>query len=229
MKIFGIEIFNFKENRTGQLISYANNQLKESRYLPDFYQATNNFGQSVPIEMFMTGSPTPLKAKKIKKEDKPINASLTAKAVYEFKMLNEKNFSVNTDKKYVEEQLEMFKKKLELVKTSEYDYTHGVTELQSIVIRMENRIKYPIHEKFYSQFAYTKTSKIEALLEDNQDLKMGKVEQFIADLPKEATEVMDNYKKETKALCQKFPIFYIIADKKDFEHTQKRKDPILLA
>jgi len=40
---------------------------------------------------------------------------------------------------------------------------------------------------------------------------------------------MKNYNKATDKLCGKQAVFYIIANKKDFEKTDKRRDPILLA
>ena len=40
---------------------------------------------------------------------------------------------------------------------------------------------------------------------------------------------MKQYNKHTDELCSKQAVFYIIADKKDFERTSQRRDPILLA
>lgn len=59
--------------------------------------------------------------------------------------------------------------------------------------------------------------------------KLSKIEQFIADLPSDAMQVMKEYTDNTKKLCDKKAVFYIIADKEDFNKTNKRKDPILLA
>jgi hypothetical protein len=51
------------------------------------------------------------------------------------------------------------------------------------------------------------------------------IAQFIAEMPKEAVEVMKQYNKATGELCD----FYNIADKKDFKKSDQRCDPILLA
>jgi hypothetical protein len=67
------------------------------------------------------------------------------------------------------------------------------------------------------------------VLKDNDHLQLGQVAQFIADMPKEAVEIMKAYEKETLALCEKKPVFYIIADKNDFKKSESRRDPILLA
>ena len=48
-------------------------------------------------------------------------------------------------------------------------------------------------------------------------------------MPKEAVAAMKEYNKGCDKLCGKQAVFYIIADKKDFEKTNKRRDPILLA
>ena len=106
---------------------------------------------------------------------------------------------------------------------------NGVVEIASILLRMENRKKYKQFKKFYDNYAYTSNAKINELIKKHKYLKLGKIDQFIADLPKEATAEMKEYTAQTKKLCDKKPVFYIVADKKDFEKSDKRRDPILLA
>lgn len=185
---------------------------------------------------------TPKKGKgksgaKAKKETKAKTApvvpveekKITPKGVYELKTLHDLTFKVNTDPAYIDEQLETFKDKLGMIKTSEYDMNYGTTEIASIISRFENRKKYSAHKEFYEEFPYTTTAKIDELTKAHNHLKLGQVEQFIADMPKEAVDVMKRYTNTTKDLCGKKPVFYIIADKKDFEKSQTRRDPILLA
>ena len=102
-------------------------------------------------------------------------------------------------------------------------------KISSILIRLENRKKYSHFKSFFENYAYTTTTKIDKLLKVHNYLKMGQVEQFLADMPKEAIREMKQYEKNTKKLCGKKPVFYIMANKKDFEKSQKRRDPILLA
>lgn len=223
MKIFGVELFNFSKNKGQNIIGFANHQLKDSKYLPDFYTIAGNAPIYYAVET--SNGKLVLANKKTKKK----TYEITPKGIYEMKMLNEKNFVINTETDYIESQLKTFKEKLSLVKMSEYDYTRGVTEIQSVVVRMENRKKYPEFEKFFSQFPYTKTTKIKGIIGKNEYLKFDKVEQFLADLPKEAIKIMSEYKNNTEKLCGKFPLFYILAKKSDFEKTERRKDPILFA
>jgi hypothetical protein len=167
----------------------------------------------------------------LKKKETELKKSFakTPKKIFELKYLNKKGFKINTDSKYVDEQLSMFKDKLDLIKTAEFDMSRGVNEIASIVLRLENRKKYSEHKDFFEEFAYTTTDRINSVIKNNQNLKLGKVEQFIADMPKEASDVMKKYNEESKKLCGKQSVFYIIADKKDFQKSEKRRDPILLA
>lgn len=126
-------------------------------------------------------------------------------------------------------QLADFKDKLGLIKSEEYDMRRGVDEIASIITRLENRKKYAEVKEQYEEFPYTTTSKINALVKEQKHLKLGQVAQFLADMPKEATEAMKRYNKATNQLCGKQAVFYIIANKKDFEKTETRRDPILLA
>lgn len=116
-----------------------------------------------------------------------------------------------------------------MVKTQEMDWNYGTTEIGSMLIRLENRKNYAKHKEFFEEFPYTTNTKIDELIKAHTYLKTGEVSQFMVDLPKEATDVMQRYTKECKSLCDKKPVFYIIANKKDFEKTQSRRDPILLA
>jgi len=173
----------------------------------------------------VTATATTKKPKEeIKEEDK-----LTPKGVYNLKLLNDETFVLKTDPAYVDEQLNTFKDKLSLIKSEEYDMARGTREIASIVSRMENRKKYSEFKDFFEEFPYTTTGKIEDLVKAHGYLKLGQVAQFVADMPKEAVEKMKDYNKKTDKLCGKQAVFYIIADKKDFEKSNKRRDPILLA
>jgi hypothetical protein len=101
--------------------------------------------------------------------------------------------------------------------------------VQGEIVRMENRKKYSSVKDFFEEYPYTNSSRIAELVKKHDHLKLGKVEQFLADMPKEAVKAMKDYTAKTKELCGKKAIFYIIANKEDFKKTEKRKDPILLA
>ena len=232
IKIFGKSLFKMNSGKAEIYLDQALNQRKESKYLPDFYRDMN--GSSFELSMYAEEltSPTILvggKDSKKKPQPQKEQKKLTPKGVYEAKMLNDKAFKLNTDSKYVDGQLQDFKDKLALIKSEEFDMSRGVNEIASIVARFENRKKYPSVRKQFEDYPYTTNTKISELLKAHSYLKIGQVAQFLADMPKEAVEVMKSYNKATDTLCKKQAVFYIIADKKDFQKSDKRRDPILLA
>lgn len=231
LKLFGKDIFEFNVNRGSIYWMESNSHLKKSKFLPDFYSGSSRGMSSSPaVAEMVTEYIEPVtigkQKKKIKKETR---VQLTPKGVYEMKMLNEKSFTIKVKKKYVNEQIKQFKDKLNLIKLSEGDMTNGIREIASILIRLENRKKYNQFENYFGDYPYTTTTKIDELIKIHSYLKIGGVDQFVADMPKEAISEMKAYEKLTKKLCKKKPVFYIIAAKKDFERTKKRRDPILLA
>lgn len=230
IKIFGKSLFEFSKSKGLALTEPARQAIKESKFLPDFIKVGRNEGRmwdlvesSTIIREINAGE------KNVEKKKEPEKEKLTPKGVYDLKLLNDETFKLNADPKYVEEQLTEFQEKLGLIKSEEFDMRRGVEEIASIIVRFENRKKYPEFRKFYEQFPYTVPSRVDAVIKDNNYLKLGEVAQFLADMPKEATQAMKDYNKYTKELCGKQAVFYIIADKKDFEKTSSRRDPILLA
>lgn len=225
LKLFGKSVFEFKKG-PDQLILEAESSSKGSKFLPDFSNLNNNWGGLIDVAEFgSTGSP----ANKKKKEDKRLEKLITPKEVYTAQMLNDTKFEIKAGPKYVDAQIEDFKEKLNLIKSSDSDMRRGVSEIASILVRMKNRKKYKKFKKFYDNYAYTTTTRIDDLIKKHSHLKLGTMEQFIADLPTEATREMKVYTSQTEKLCDKKPIFYIIANKTDFEKSEKRRDPILLA
>lgn len=227
LKLFGKSIFEFNKNRGSIYWENSNNQLKKSSYLPDFYTLgihINEVSEFIVVPDGATG-----RAVAVPIKHKQANIKLTPKGLFEMKALNTKSFKLNVCKKYLDDQIQQFKDKLGIIKIAEGDFTRGVTEISSILIRLENRKKYSLFREFFDQYPYTTTSKIDEVLKSHNYLKIGTVNQFLADMPKEAITEMKKYDSKTKDLCNKKPIFYIVADKKDFEKTTKRRDPILLA
>lgn len=224
LKLFGKKIFEFTKNKGQVLVYNSLDSLEKSKFLPDFhtFRANNNsdFGGFVTIDSLSAP----------KQEPKPKKGTeFSPKKVYELRLLNDDSFKLNVDPAYVEGQLQQFKDKLNLISLAEYDISRGTNEIASILARLENRKKYPKFEGFFNDFPYTTTSKIDELLEKHDYLQLGKVEAFLADMPKDATETMKEYTNQTQELCGKKPIFYIIASKEDFKKVAKRRDPILLA
>lgn len=240
LKLFGKNVFEFKSSRSSQYFATSSERLEKSEFLPDFntMQAHDNLSDFLEMESptsivqgeIVNGVVVPKKAKKEeKKKEEEVRVQLTPKGVYELKLLNDEKFTLNTNPEYVDGQLQDFKDKLDLMKVSEFDMTRGLNEISSIIVRMENRKKYSSVKDFFDEYPYTTSSRISDLVKKHDHLKLGKVEQFLADMPKEAVKAMKDYTAKTKELCDKKAIFYIIANKEDFKKTEKRKDPILLA
>lgn len=235
IKLFGKNLFEAKKSRSEIAWAGINSEVKESKYLPDFYE-WNRAESENPMSDYIVipdnnGGAVAMPKGKIptKTKDNKMTIKLTPKGVYELKMLNDGEYHLNTNAEYVDQQLADFKDKLGMVKSEEYDMRRGSQELASIVLRLENRKKYATVKDFFEQFPYTTTSKINTVTKTHDHLKMGQIAQFIADMPKEAVELMKAYNEHSKKLCDKQAVFYIIADKKDFKKTDTRRDPILLA
>lgn len=231
IKLFGRSLFEAKKSKSDQLWQEINSsKAKESKYLPDFYEKiSENVLSEYVIADIGNGAVAIPKGKNKGKKTSTVNLKITPKGVYEMKMLNDLTFKLNTNTDYVDQQLSDFKDKLGLIKSEEYDMRNGVNELTSIVMRLENRKKYAEVKDFFEEYPYTTTSKINGVIKTHNHLKCGKIAQFIADLPKEAVEVMKKYNEHTDKVCGKQAVFYIIADQKDFKKSDTRRDPILLA
>lgn len=251
IKIFGRTLFSIKTGKAEMAWAQAMSMPTdisskvESKFLPDFTKiaAGNDWGSNfVTIsEAVAISNPTlvndlnlTMNGKKPKKAEKSevkvaTKVEHTPKEVYQLKMLHDQHFVLKTDPIYIEGQLADFKDKLGLIKAEEYDMRRGVEEISSIITRLENRKKYSEVESLFAEFPYTTSSRIDQLIADQSHLRLGQVAQFLADMPKEATDAMKTYNKATAQLCGKQAVFYIIANKKDFEKTNKRRDPILLA
>lgn len=228
--MFGRSLFSL--NRAQAWLELANNPSTgsaQTKFLPDFYKFGNSTDRIQGLTEFVAPDPV---IEAVKNKD-TLNAArddkLTSKRIYEMKMLNDKAFTLNTNPEYIEQQLSDFTDKLGLIKSEEYDMRRGIEEVSSIMLRLENRKKYPDVKDFFEEFPYTMMSKIAELLKAHNYLELGQIAQFLADMPKEATSVMKEYNKNTDKICGKQAIFYIIADRKDFKKTNIRRDPILLA
>ena len=229
IKIFGKELFEFKTNKSAMFEVPAMATLKESKFLPDFKKvggANDWQGATLAFVNDMnTVANSDVKALPVQKIEKE---HLTPKKVYVLKMLHQEGFTINMESEYVDKQVADFKEKLCLMNDPQYNH-RGYEEIGSILLRMENRKKYSTVSATFEKFPYTTNQRIESVLKKHDYLQMGEVDQFVADMPKEAIVAMKEYNAGTAKLCNKKAVFYIIADKKDFVKTSQRRDPILLA
>jgi len=228
IKLFGKEIFGF-EGKGGEMMALdALQMVQKLDHLPDFKTLGGNqdaWGTQYIMEVPTNGLVSTTESPKVKPKERE---KLTPKRVYELQMLHDKAFKVNMDVAYIDKQIAEFKEKLDVMKDPKYNH-RGSDEIGSILLRLENRKKYGDARGVFEQFAYTSNKRIDAVIKTHDYLKLGEVDQFVADMPSEAVKVMKEYNTATKKLCDKKAVFYIIADEKDFEKTSSRRDPILLA
>lgn len=241
IKIFGRSLFSMKTGKAEMAWAQASTPpqsgSKESKFLPDFVKISEstNWGNNFITlsEAVAVSNPELIALTKKVEATEPVKEKgakeHTPKEVYQLRMLHDEAFTLKTDAAYIDKQLADFKDKLGLIKSEEYDMRRGVEEISSIIQRLENRKKYGEVKELFDEFPYTTTSRISDLVKVQKHLKLGQVAQFLADMPSEATDAMKRYNKAVDKLCGKQAVFYIIANKKDFEKTDKRRDPILLA
>jgi hypothetical protein len=101
-------------------------------------------------------------------------------------------------------------------------------QLQGIIKRLENRRNYKEHREFFESFPNTTDEKIDQLL-SKYKLVLHSSELFVPTFPKEAIDVMKKYSEITQKVSSEKPVFYVIAEEKDFKEKNKKLDPILLA
>jgi len=229
IKLFGKELFEYKKSGSELFWADSNNAIKDSPILFDFFKLFSDRSWEVKAEVVTEMEYNIRTNKKLKKLPPKKESTITPKDVYNLKLLNDQSFRMKTDKDYIEKQLTEFKEKLGFIQREKNDYSNGVQEIASVIMRLENRKNYPKFQKFFEQFPYTSTTKISDLLKKHTNLNMKVVAEFVADLPPEAVKVMKDYDNNVEKLCKKKSIFYIIANSNDFKKTERRRDPILLA
>lgn len=169
--------------------------------------------------------------------------SLTPKEVYLLESLNDEGFTLNCHFDYITKQADSLRRKAKLLpkeKQRDSRFTpvvfgdsggvaNGRLEVESMIERMENRYRYAEFKDFYDEFPYTTSARINDVLAEVTNLRAKRLEEFIPDLPDEALDVIERYNDNTLRLCEKKPVYYMIADKKDFGEMDRKRDPILLA
>ncbi len=105
---------------------------------------------------------------------------------------------------------------------------YALQDIDGLIIRMENRKKYPKYKEFFSGFSTTTDKKINALL-NKYDLVFRSVDIFVPELPDEVILVMKKYQDITIEICGKKPLIKIIATSASFKEVNDSRDPIILA
>lgn len=125
--------------------------------------------------------------------------------------------------KNLDDKIETLKDKKNLL-----NQKYAKAQIKGLIKRLENRKQYREDNAiFYSSFPNTTEEKIEAL-QEKYKLVMKKSDLFIPSFPKEAIDIMKKYTEVTKRISGETPVYYVIAEAKDFKKKEKRLDPILL-
>lgn len=122
----------------------------------------------------------------------------------------------------LDEKIETLKDKSKLL-----NQRYAKAQIDGLTKRLENRKHYRKNVEFYSSFPNTTDEKIDKLLEKYK-LVMKESDLFVPSFPKEAIEIMKKYTEVTRKITKEKPVFYVIAEKKDFVKKQEKLDPILL-
>jgi hypothetical protein len=122
----------------------------------------------------------------------------------------------------LDEKIDILKEKNKLIRQS-----YSKREVSALIERLENRKKYSEFKEFFDQFANTTDEKIAKLL-NKYDLVMKTSDIFIPEFPDDAIKIMSAYVSKTQELCQKDPVFYVIATPDKFKDVYEKRDPILL-
>jgi hypothetical protein len=237
IKLFGKDLFEFRKNTNSGIEYLVSNTAATMTHIPDFKDfgsgedwitpSLTTWSNSAVISVPSDASSGLVTIKTETKIPKP-KETFTPKRIYDMHLLHDEGFSINMDTKYIDEQVAEFKSKLGFMKKPDSDY-NAKNEITSIVMRMENRKKYASVRAVLEKYPYTTNKRIDNVMKKHDYLKMCEIAQFVAEMPKEATETMKIYNEACMKMCDKKAVFYIIADKKDFKRTSSRRDPILLA
>jgi hypothetical protein len=100
-------------------------------------------------------------------------------------------------------------------------------QIKALIKRLENRKKYETEFDFYNSFPNTTDEKIDVLLAKYK-LEINTAELFVPTFPKEAIQIMKKYTEVTQRISGENPVFYVIAQPKDFKKKREKLDPILL-
>lgn len=217
--IWGEQGVKTHQNGAGELVQIASGL--DDTYLFDFknlltqYQGGNNGIIATPNQMPIPGggSLNPFMSGKVpeKIKMKPIDALKELETIpTPFSLIG------------LDEKIYMMKTKEDLI-TQKY----AKREITALIERVENRKKYIEHKVFFDSFQNTTDEKIDALLE-KYTLVMKTSDIFVPEFPDEAITRMKEYEDRVKLICDKKPVFYVIAEEKDFVKKYEKRDPILI-
>lgn len=228
MKIFGKQLFK---------------KGKETMY--DFAQhgLLNSKDQAeMAYFSYATAALTPADKKKQKAlEKKTKKSEISPKDLYKLNALNDNNFKIKTDSKYIRKEIKNIEQKLDLIYPNG-DESNGLVrlsgggeysklELVSVVRRLKARLKIKTgkFDSILEDYPHTSSALINDVVSQHANLRCKVATEFVSDMPDDAVEAMTRYNDMCQELVGLKTHFYVIADKKDFGEIDRKRDPILLA
>jgi len=248
LKLFGKDLFKKQVVKEATFYDFAQHGiLKGTSNHMDY----GDYIQMVEIE------PGQLDTNK-KKVSKEKLKELTPKEIHKLGTLTIPEMNINCDTKYIEEEVEVLKQKMELLLPnkpvtkrirmpkhlggriadaweirSDSDlsgaYKYAFQEMQSMSLRLENRRQYKEFEEGFNIWPYTTNEAIAAVIKAHTHLEAENCAAMIPDLPKDAINQITAYNKLTEKLCGRRTNFYLIKEKAKKSDVERRRDPILLA
>lgn len=122
----------------------------------------------------------------------------------------------------LDEKIEILKDKSKLIVQH-----YAKREVDALIVRLQNRKKFTEHRAFFDRFDNTTDEKIDKLLA-KYDLVMKTSDIFIPEFPDDAIATMKAYTEKMALICDKKPVFYVIAEPQLFKKAYEKRDPILL-
>lgn len=222
MKLFGKRLFEKK-------VGFSDSDKMWKTHLYDFQQhggASMDAYTSgyVTISEVIDGT-DPTSKKKATKKPK----NITPKELYNLDTLQDQHFQIKVGPEYIAKEQKTLEKKVKLMIGDHTGNKYGKLELKSMIERLGNRLRIEEFIDVVEEYPHTSTARVNDILKSHDNLRFKNASEFIPDFPDEAVEAMQRYKDMCQSLCGKEPIFYVIADKKDFGEKDRRRDPILLA
>lgn len=187
-------------------------------FKPMFTSSRTNFLVAPGVEGVALSVGVPSISANTQSEEKPIKITITPKEALKELERVPTNFSLAN----LDDKIAVLKDKEKLIKQR-----YANREIKALLERLENRKKYNEHKTFFDRFDNTTQEKIDNLLEKT-GLVMKESDIFIPEFPDDAIQVMKEYTEKLETICGKKPVFYVIADAKDFKSAYEKRDPILL-
>lgn len=193
-------------------------QLSDGQMVGQMYDYYNTLDDTTNNTFVMTGNSTVISSGVILPPHDPRIAATPLSVMCELETVPTP-FTVEN----LQEKIDTLKDKSKLL-----NQRYAKAQIVGLTKRLENRKKYEENFKFYNSFPNTTDDKIDILIAKYK-LEINTSDLFIPTFPKEAIDIMKEYSRVTKKISGETPVYYVIAEPKDFKKKREKLDPILLA